>query len=94
MQRVLYVLEACILLMVHKGQVGAIGTTDEESMGYYVVNWFSKPYALQDDTDGMLGIINAGVMVAEVLYFNRVQHAPYWYTQLGITMVVKVRYVL
>jgi hypothetical protein len=42
----------------------------------------------------MLGVINAGVMVADVLFFNRVKHAPYWHTQLGITVMVKVRYVL
>jgi hypothetical protein len=94
MGRVLYMLEACILLMVHEGEVGAIGMADKELMGYYVMKWLSKPYSLQYDTNGMMGIINAGVMVADVLYFNRVKRAPYWYTQSVITMVVKVMYVL
>ncbi len=61
------------MLMVPKGEMGAIGTMDKESMGYYVVKWLSKPYALQDDTNGMSGIINAGVLVADALYFNRVK---------------------
>jgi hypothetical protein len=58
------------------------------------VKWLSKPYALQDDTNGMSGVINAGVMVVDTLYFHRVKRSPNWYTQLGIMMVDKVRYVL
>jgi hypothetical protein len=82
------------LLMVCEGEVGAIGRKDEEGMGHYVVKRLSDPYTLQYDADGMSGVINAGVMVAHVLYFSRVKCEPYWYTQSGITKVVKVRYVL
>jgi hypothetical protein len=42
----------------------------------------------------MSGVINAGMMVTDALYFNKVMRAPYWYTLLGITTVVEVRYVL
>ncbi len=68
------------MLMVPKGEVGAIRTRDKKSMGYYVVKRLSKPYTLQDDTDSMLGVINAGVMVADALYFSRVKRKHYWYT--------------
>ncbi len=42
----------------------------------------------------MSGMIVAESMVVDPLYFNRVEHAPYWYTQSGETTVVKVRHVL
>jgi hypothetical protein len=81
-------------LMVHKGKVGAIGMADNGVMGYYVVKWLSKPYTLQEDTDGMSGTIGTGMMVANMLYFNRVEHVPHWYTQSKETTVAEVRYVL
>ncbi len=30
-------------LIMRKREVGAVGTTNEEAMGYYLVNWLSKP---------------------------------------------------
>ncbi len=53
---------------------------DNAAMGYYVIKWLSKPYMLQEDTDGMSGTIGAGTMVVKALYFNRVEQAPHWYT--------------
>jgi hypothetical protein len=29
-------------LIVHEGEVGAIGTTDEAVVGYYLVKWLSE----------------------------------------------------
>jgi hypothetical protein len=81
-------------LMVREGEVGAIATADKAAMGYYLVKWLSKPYTLQEDTDGMSRTIGMGTMVANLLYFNRVERAPHWYTQSGKTMVAEVRYVL
>jgi hypothetical protein len=64
-------------------------------MGYYLVKWLSKPYALQEDTlDGMSGTIGVGTMVVDAIYFNRVERAPHWYTQSGETTVAEERYVL
>ena len=40
-------------------------------MGYYIVQWKSKPYTLQEDAEGMLGTVTAGEMVVDRLYFNR-----------------------
>jgi hypothetical protein len=89
-------MEACISLMIRESKVGAVATTDEAAMEYYVVKWLSKPYSLQKDKDkeGMSGVIGAGVMVADALFYNRVARAPFRYTQSRETMVVKVRYVL
>ena len=44
--------------------------------------------------EGMSGVIGAGTMVADVLYFNRVERATHWYTQSNMTTVVEVKYVL
>ncbi len=87
-------LEVGMSLMIHEGEVGAIGTTDKAAMGYYILKWLSKPYSLQADAEGMSGMITAGAMVVDGLYFNRVQRAPYWYTRSGETTIVEVRHVL
>ena len=91
---VLNALVACMSLMMREGHIGAVSTTDEEAMGYYLVKWLSKPYTLQEDTEGMSGMIPVGSMVVDGLYFNRVKRAPLWYTPFGNTTVVEVKYVL
>ena len=63
-------------------------------MGYYLVKWLSEPYTLTVDTEEMAGLIGTGKMVADALYFNRVQRAPYLYTLLVENTIVEVRYVL
>ncbi len=70
---VLNAIVACMSLMMREGYIGAVGTTDEKAMGYYLVKWLSKPYTLQEDTEGMSGMIPVGSMVVDGLYFNRVQ---------------------
>ena len=42
----------------------------------------------------MAGVIGAGRMVVDAIYFNRVERAPFWYTKSGETTVVEVRHVL
>ena len=91
---VLNALEARMSLMIREGEVGAVGTTDKAAMGYYIVQWKSEPYALQADAEGMSGIVTAGAMVVDGLYFNRVQRAPYWYTQSEELSIIEVRHVL
>jgi hypothetical protein len=93
-QCILNALEAWMLLMICKGQIGAIGTTDKAAMGYYLVRWLSKPYTLQEDTEGMSGVIDTGVMVVDIMYFNHVECTPYWYMPMGGMIVIKVRHVL
>ncbi len=91
---ILNAMEARMSLMMREGQVGAVGTSDIAAMGYYLLKWLSKPYTLQEDTEGMSGMIPTGSMVVDGLYFNRVQCAPHWYTPSGDTTVVEVKYVL
>ncbi len=91
---ILNALEARVSLMMCKGQVGAVGTSDKAAMGYYLIKWLSKPYTLQEDTEGMSGMIPTGFMVVDELYFNRVQPTPHWYTPSGDITVVEVKYVL
>jgi hypothetical protein len=91
---VLNALEARISLMIREGEVGVVGTMDKAAMGYYIVQWKCEPYALQADAEGMLGIVTAGVMVVDGLYFNRVQRAPCWYMQSEEMSIIEVRHVL
>jgi hypothetical protein len=65
---VLNTLEGGMLLVIQEREVGAVGTTDGAAMGYYIVKWTSKPYALQADADGVLGVIVAGAMVVHGVY--------------------------
>ena len=67
---ILGTMEANMSLMIRKGKVGAIGTADEAMMGYYVVKWLSEPYTLQEEMEGMSGMIGVGKMVADMIYFN------------------------
>jgi hypothetical protein len=91
---VLSAMEARMSLMIREGELGAIGTADKATMGYYVFKWLSEPYTLQEETEGMSGMICMGMMVVDALYFNQVGRAPHWYTQSGKTTVAEVRYVL
>ncbi len=91
---ILNALVACMSLMMREGHIGAVGTTDKKAMVYYLVKWLSEPYTLQEDTEGMSGMIPIGSMVVDGLYFNRVQQAPLWYTPSGDTMVMEVKYIL
>ena len=83
-----------VSLRMRIGEVGAVGTTDVAAMGYYLVKWLSEPYTLQEDMEGMAGLIGTGKMVADAVYFNRVQRAPYWYTLSGENMIFEVWHVL
>jgi hypothetical protein len=81
-------------LIVHEGEIGAIGTTDEAVVGYYLVKWLSESYTLHADTEGMSGIISAEKMVVNTLYFNPVHCTQIWYTLPAIMLVVEVKHIL
>jgi len=85
---VLGAMEARMSPMIREGEVGAIGTADEATMGYYVGKWLSKPYTLQEETESMSGMIGVGTMVVVMLYFNQVERARHWYIQSNLTTVV------
>lgn len=49
---------------------------------------------MQEDTEGMAGVISTGTMVADAIFYNWVGSAPYWYTPSETTTIVQVRHVL
>jgi hypothetical protein len=82
-------------LIMREGEVGAVGVTNEAVMGYYLIKWLSKQYTLKVDTAGSMSrMIPARTMVANALYFNRVQCAPHWYTPSSVRTAVEVKYVM
>jgi hypothetical protein len=67
-------MEAHMSLMTREGGVGAVGTTDDAAMGYYVVKWTSEPYTLQAVAEGVSSVIVAGVMVVDAFHFSTLSH--------------------
>ena len=65
---ILNAMEVRMLLMIWEGEVGEVRMTDNVVMGYYVVKWTSKPYALQAVAEGVSGVIAAGAMVVYVVH--------------------------
>ena len=66
--------------LVNNKQFGAIHTEDPKTDGYYIVQFISDPYTLQEDTveDGVT--IANGVLVCDARYFSPVQLGDCWYT--------------
>ena len=62
---ILNALKVHMLLMIREGEVGAVETTDDVTMGYYIVKWTSEPYTLQAHADGVSGVIAARAMVVD-----------------------------
>jgi hypothetical protein len=91
---ILNAMEVRIASMIRSGEIGAVATTDENAMGYYIVEWMSDPYSLQEDTEGMAGVMDAGTLVADAIFYNRVEGAPYWYTRSRMKAVIEVKYVV
>jgi hypothetical protein len=69
---------------------GAIMTEDEQTHGYYLIQWCGLPYTLQEDSDES----QAGELVCEATYLNPVERAPYWYTPSDIATVVRLQHVV
>ena len=65
---------------------GAIRTNDESADGYYVLQWTTEPYTLQEDKEmqGYLPITTAyaGEIVCDAVFLNPVPNAKYWYTPM------------
>ena len=87
---VLGAIEAHMSLMICKGEVGAIGTANKATTGYYVGTWLSEPYTLQEEMEGMSEMIGVGTMVADMLYFNQERRKRHLCTQSNMTTVVEV----
>jgi hypothetical protein len=83
---------------IKEGNIGAFAMEDEETSGYYLVEWKSEPYTLQEDTeltefDPPLEL-QAGELVADATYLNSVPRAPLWYTKSVLNTTVRVKQVL
>ena len=67
------------------GGYGAVATNDNNvKVGYYIVQWTSLPYPIQEDTsittfDPPL-LLKAGEMVCDAIYLNAVPHCKLIYT--------------
>ena len=72
--------------LIKVGGQGAFSTLDENAAGYYVVDWMSEPYTLQDDvelaeyTPAMW--LKAGELVCDARYYHEVVGAKGWYTPM------------
>jgi hypothetical protein len=65
---------------VEVGKHGAFGTNDPDADGYYVVQWTTDPYTLQDDLPLESGtFIPGGEIVCDATYFRKVPRAKQWY---------------
>jgi len=65
------------------GNVGAFSTNDPEADGYYLVTWTSPPYTLQEKVTlreyDPPAVIAKGELVADAIYWSKVNRAPNWY---------------
>ena len=82
MKCVLEAMVARISLLIKEGEIAAVGTSDEDTLGYYLVKWLSEPYTLQEDTEGMVKgvMLKAGTLVVDAEWLNPVGGASLWYT--------------
>jgi hypothetical protein len=83
---------------IEVGKIGAFSTEDDKTSGYYLVEWKSEAYTLQEDTiltefDPPLEL-EAGELVADATYLNLVPRAPLWYTPSESNTTVRVKQVL
>ena len=83
---------------IEEGKIGAFSTEDEKTSGYYLVEWKSEAYTLQEDTvltefDPPLEL-QAGELVVDATYLNLVPRAPLWYTPSKLNTTVRVKQVL
>ena len=84
--------------MERNTRLGLATTEDEETSGYYLVEWKSEAYTLQEDTvltefDPPLEL-QAGELVVDATYLNKVPRAPLWYTRSKLNTTVLVKQVL
>ena len=70
--------------LIEEEKYGAFSTLDEDADGYYIVQWTSTPYTLQEDMELKEYTpairIKAGELVCDAVYYNKVAGARGWYT--------------
>jgi hypothetical protein len=80
---------------INIGQIGSFLTNDADSDGYYVVEWTSEPYTLQEagtlvEYDPLLHL-EKGELVSDGQYLNKVPGAKQWYTPPSKPLPTTVR---
>ena len=77
---------------------GSMRTDDKSTDGYYVLQWTSEPYTLQEDKEmeGYIPAITAyaGKIVYNAVFLNPVPNANYWYILMktgvdDVTVILK-----
>ena len=67
---------------------GGIRTNNESADGYYVLQWTTEPYTLQEDKEMQdylpITTVYAGEIVCDAVFLNHVPHAKYWYIPMII----------
>ena len=83
--------------LVQSGMYGAINTDDTTTNGFYVIQFLSEAYTLQNNTtiDGQ--VISAGELVVKAQYLCSMQENTNWYWKqqpLQQTIIVPTRTIL
>ena len=93
-----HVLECIASTMAQKIVIdgfGALPTTDPDYNGYYIVQFKSDPYTLQDDHQLDSGdFILKGELVVNLVYYNKVPNTTMWHTPSNIPTVVCLQQVI
>ena len=65
--------------LIEEGKYGAIGTTDAREVGYYMVQFLSAPYTLQEKliVDGKT--LPVGEQVTDACYLESMKANTLWY---------------
>jgi hypothetical protein len=83
---------------VNIGSYGALSTEDPAANGYYVLQWTSNPYTLQDDTAlteyDPPEMVEKGALVCEANYWNKVPRAKDWYTPSLTRTIARLQFVI
>ena len=65
--------------LVQPGMYGVINTDDTTTNGFYVIQFISEAYTLQNNTQIDGPVISAGELVAKAQYICSMQENSNWY---------------
>ena len=90
---VLQKMEGMMVQELEEGQVSALGTSDEETEGYYLVKWTENPVMAEEDTELEDGtFIKQGQYICKGIYLYEVPGANHWYTEKDVTEGVPINF--
>jgi hypothetical protein len=69
---------------------GVVITEDKATHGYYLVEWTSKSYTLQEEMDEL----QEGELVCDAMYLNPVGWARKWYTPGTGQTIIHIQHVV